>query len=219
MKSCRHLANTLVIIAFAAATFATTSAAPKTTADSTFVKAAVESLSSMATGKHGLAPEIAGKLSGDQLLKAMKDLQEFRLREKELANKGNPAVGVGAFIPIVAVSGFFGTVILVVLIPLFLQFRRNRLMHETLRTMVEKGMEIPEALLTASQKPKSDLRRGIIGVSVGIGICLFFLMSNLHGLGAKNPWAVGLLPLAIGIGYIVVWKLEHQKGASESRDA
>jgi hypothetical protein len=217
MKSYRHLAETTIaLIAFTAATFATP-AAPKATADSIFIKAAVESLSSMATGRHGLAPEIAGKLSGDQLLKAMKDLQEFRLQEKALAHKAKG--GPELLIPIIAVGGFFTTVTLVVLIPLFLQFRRNRLMHETLRAMVDKGMEIPPALLSVTQKPKSDLRSGIIGVSVGIGICAFFLALHGHGMGGSNPWAIGLIPLFIGIGYIVVWKLESKKGANGSRDS
>jgi hypothetical protein len=202
-NSRRILMTALTVLAFTALTIADAKV------DSTTIaKAAAESLSAAATGEHGITPQIAGKLSGEQIVKAMKDLQDFRLHQKELENKGNPAVS-GTIVPIVAVGSFFTTITLVVLIPVFLQFRRNRLMHETMRNMVEKGMEIPTALLVPPEKPKSDLRRGIIGVSSGIGIILFFLA--LNGFGDKNPWAIGLIPLAIGIGYIVVWKLENKK--------
>ena len=219
MKYRRNIGRITIIIAAWIVLIFTTLTMAKANADSTpVITAEAESLAAAATGKHGITPEIAKKLSGDQILKAMKDLQDFRLEEKKLENKGNPAIGAsGTIVPIVAVGGFFTTITLVSLIPVFLQFRRNRLMHETMRNMVEKGMEIPAALLAPIEKPKSDLRRGIIGVSSGVGISLFFLA--LNGIGDKNIWAIGLIPLAIGIGYIVVWKLENKKGATETRDS
>jgi hypothetical protein len=183
------------------------SVVPTAVAESTVAAAAIE---------HGITPEIAQKLSGDQIIQAMKDLQDFRLREKGMTNKAR-RFGPEVFVPVVAIGGFFLTVILLVIVPLFLYFRRNRLLHETLRTMVEKGMEIPPALLAPPVKPRNDLRFGIIGVSSGIGISLFFLA--LTGIGDKNLWAIGLIPLAIGIGYIVVWKLENRIDTIDDRNA
>jgi cadmium resistance protein CadD (predicted permease) len=70
---------------------------------------------------------------------------------------------------------------------------------------------------TKQTKSKSDLRTGVIAVSAGLGITLFFLA--LNGIEDNNLWGIGLIPLIIGIGYIVVWKMESKKGASETRES
>jgi hypothetical protein len=52
------------------------------------------------------------------------------------------------------------------------------------------------------------MRRGVVLVMVGLGLMLF--------LGAVNDWeggawAVGIIPFLIGVGYLLVWKLEGRK--------
>ena len=84
-------------------------------------------------------------------------------------------------------------------------------MHKTVRMMVEKGQEVPPALLAPpapAQRQRSDMRRGVVLVMVGLGIMLF--------LGAVNDWeggawAMGIIPFLIGVGYLLVWKLEARK--------
>jgi hypothetical protein len=219
MKSRGYLSTIIINSAVWIITALMAPLAAEATVDSAVTSAAVDSVAA-ALSKQGLTPEIAGKLSGDQILRAMKASQDFRLQEMALANKGNPALAAGTLVPIVGACGLFTTIILVVLIPVFLDFRRNRLLHETLRAMVEKGMEIPAAMLapqTKQTKSKSDLRTGVIAVSAGLGITLFFLA--LNGIEDNNLWGIGLIPLIIGIGYIVVWKMESKKGASETRES
>ena len=80
--------------------------------------------------------------------------------------------------------------------------------HQTVRAMVEKGVEIPPELLGEGKRPPSprrDLRRGILLVCTGIGIGLFLLFED--GL---DEAALGLVPILIGIGYLIVAKLDSK---------
>jgi len=115
-----------------------------------------------------------------------------------------------AVIPLVAIifMTVFGTPILIVAVIMYFGFSRNRMMHRTIRMMVEKGQPVPPALLAPpppAQRQRSDMRRGVVLMMVGIGLLVF--------LGAVNDWeggswAIGLIPLLIGVGYLIVWKLE-----------
>jgi hypothetical protein len=80
--------------------------------------------------------------------------------------------------------------------------------------MVEKGQPVPEALLNPPPvvRQRSDLRRGIILLSVGAGLMVL--------LGALNDWeggawSIGFIPFIIGLGYLLVWRLDvHKEEAS-----
>jgi hypothetical protein len=101
----------------------------------------------------------------------------------------------------------FGLPVAVVGIILYFSFSRNRAMHKTVRMMVEKGQPVPEALLNPPPvvRQRSDLRRGIILLSIGAGLVVL--------LGALNDWeggawSIGMIPFLIGLGYMLVWKLD-----------
>lgn len=118
---------------------------------------------------------------------------------------------VAVIVPI----AFFLTVVGIVLISLLMGFRKERLRHETLRLMVERGAEIPVALLTGPAKRRSsDLRKGAIWVAVGLGIsaALAVLAHDEPG----HAWAIGLVPLLLGAGYLLVWRLEGRDAAPEA---
>lgn len=100
---------------------------------------------------------------------------------------------------------FFLTVIGIVAAGYYSRYRQKVLLHQTVRAMVEKGMEIPPALLDPqgrTKAPRSDLRRGIVLIGVGIGLSVFLALVH------TSAWGLGLIPLCIGIGYVIVWKLE-----------
>jgi len=119
----------------------------------------------------------------------------------------------GEAIPIVAVVMFsvFGAPVLIVAVIMYFGFSKNRMMHRTIRMMVEKGQPVPAALLASpapAQRQRSDMRRGVVLVMVGLGLMLF--------LGAVNDWeggawSLGIIPFLIGAGYLLVWKLEGKK--------
>jgi len=122
-------------------------------------------------------------------------------------------VGERLAVPIVVIVflTLFGAPVLIVAVIMYFGFSKNRMMHRTIRMMVEKGQPVPPALLAPpppALRQRSDMRRGVVLVMVGLGLMLF--------LGAVNDWeggawAVGIIPFLIGVGYLLVWKLEGRK--------
>lgn len=115
-----------------------------------------------------------------------------------------------AVIPLVAIifMTVFGAPVLIVAVIMYFGFSRNRMMHKTIRMMVEKGQPVPPALLAPpapAQRQRSDLRRGVVLGMIGIGLILFFGAVNGWEGGS---WAIGVIPALIGAGYLLVWKLE-----------
>jgi len=113
-------------------------------------------------------------------------------------------------IPIVAIvflSIFGAPVVIVIMIGLF-TLVVNRMRQRTIRMMVEKGQPIPAELIAPavrSVRRRSDVRRGVIWTMVGLGVMVFFGAVNDWEGGA---WSLGLIPFLIGLGYLLVWKLE-----------
>ena len=119
-------------------------------------------------------------------------------------------------IPIVAIvfMSIFGAPVLIVAVIMYFGFSRNRMMHRTIRMMAEKGQPIPPALLappTPAIRQRSDMRRGVVLCMVGLGLMLFFGAVNEWEGGS---WAIGVIPFVIGLGYLLVWKLEGKKDVS-----
>ncbi|MDQ6624082.1 MAG: DUF6249 domain-containing protein [Verrucomicrobiota bacterium] len=129
-------------------------------------------------------------------------------------------LGPLAAIPIVGIIfgtlSLFGTPVLVVSAIMFFSYLKQRSLHRTVRMMVEKGQAVPPALF--SQPPvvraRSDMRRGVVLVMVGLGLMVFFGAVNDWEGGA---WALGMIPFLMGAGYLTVWKLEgHKPGALQT---
>lgn len=92
------------------------------------------------------------------------------------------------------------------------RLKRSKMQHDTLRLMIEKGQPIPPELLQPQEarcRPRSDLRRGLIFIATGIGLCAFFLVQH------NGIWPVSLIPLLIGVAFLITWKLESNDGASK----
>ena len=116
-------------------------------------------------------------------------------------------------IPIVAITMFtiFGAPVLIVAFIMYFGFSKSRMQHRTVRMLAEKGQPIPPALLappTPAIRQRNDMRRGIVLVMVGLGIMICFgAWSEWEG----GSWALGVIPFVIGLGYLLVWKLEGSK--------
>ena len=116
-------------------------------------------------------------------------------------------------IPIVGIifSTLFGAPVLIVGVIMFFSYWKSRSLHNTVRMMVEKGQPVPESLFATpprAVRQRSDMRRGVVLVMVGIGVMVFFAAMNDWEGGA---WAMGIIPFLIGCGYLLVWKLEGNK--------
>ena len=138
--------------------------------------------------------DVADKLSPEQLYKLMALREE---RHKDVPS-GAPII----------VAVVFGMPVLIVAIVLVYRYRKNAMLHRTLAAMIDKGVPIPPELLQPekTEKPrKSDLRRGITLIAVGLGLVMFFAFQSRDAVG------IGFIPLLIGVGYLIAWKLEEKK--------
>lgn len=124
----------------------------------------------------------------------------------------NEDLGALMAIPIVGIifTTLFGAPVMVVAAIMFFSYLKSRSLHRTVRAMVEKGQEVPAALFAPPPivKARSDLRRGVVLLMVGLGLMIFF--------GAVNDWeggvwSLGVIPFVIGLGYLLVWKLEGRR--------
>ena len=121
-------------------------------------------------------------------------------------------------IPIVGIifTTLFGAPVLIVGVIMFFSYIKARSLHKTVRMMVEKGQPVPEALFATPASPirqRSDMRRGVILTLVGVGVMIFFgAMDDWDG----GAWALGIIPFLIGLGYLLVWKLEQNKAGTDN---
>jgi len=120
-------------------------------------------------------------------------------------------------IPIVGIifTTLFGAPVLIVAAIMLFSYLRSRSLHRTVREMVEKGQPVPATLFAPppAVRARSDVRRGIVLCMVGFGMMIFFGAVNDWDGGA---WAIGVIPFLIGVGYLLVWKLEGPKDADKA---
>jgi hypothetical protein len=107
-------------------------------------------------------------------------------------------------IAIVAIVIIFGTPVFIVLSILIYKARQTRRLHETVLRLVEKGLPVPTELMLPPPRERSDLRRGVLLIALGLGLGAFFLAMD------NSAWSVGAIPLFIGLGYLLSWKLEQR---------
>ncbi|MBL4687970.1 MAG: hypothetical protein JKY37_25490 [Nannocystaceae bacterium] len=68
------------------------------------------------------------------------------------------------------------------------------------RHLIERGLAPPAGLVVAPAR--RDLRRGVVALCTGIGVCAAGLVLGDRGLGAG-----GLIPAFIGVGYLLSYRL------------
>jgi hypothetical protein len=119
-------------------------------------------------------------------------------------------------IPIVGIifSTLFGAPVLIVAAIMFFSYLRSRSLHRTVREMVAKGQPVPPALFAPppAVRARSDMRRGVVLMMVGFALMIFFGAVNDWDGGG---WAIGVIPFLVGVGYLLVWKLERPKDADK----
>src|SRR5262245_30920521 len=81
---------------------------------------------------------------------------------------------------------------------------RSRLRFAT--RLLAAGQPVPPSLF--DRRPRSELVRGIVLVAAGVGIALYFALGGDFALARA-----GLVPGAIGIGYLVGRTLESRRDA------
>src|SRR5262249_25391936 len=127
----------------------------------------------------------------DQLL----DLMHERMRARQS--------GPEELIPIVIPVSFFLFMFFGVYAGFYYNSRKDRERHETLRAMIQRGGAIPPELLVPPAKKQSHWRRGLTLVAGGLGTAIFVAATP----AGNGIWTVGFIPMLIGAGYLISWKL------------
>ena len=109
----------------------------------------------------------------------------------------------------------FMMVIAVIAIVFYFRHRRNKMMHETMRALIEKGVpitpELVESLkikknaptaLKSDPRPHNDIRLGLILVGVGAGVVI---------VAGKLGWIV----LFVGAAYLAVGLFERNNSSNQ----
>jgi Domain of unknown function (DUF6249) len=124
--------------------------------------------------------------------------------------------GIGqseALVAILVPLGSVGAFVMLVCAGFYASYRRDQIRHQTIRAVLERGGEIPSELLRPPAPPRTDLRRGILLIATGGG-----LMIVLRALVPEpRLWTAGLVPVLLGLGYLLVWKIEPPAAASGAR--
>jgi hypothetical protein len=111
------------------------------------------------------------------------------------------AIIAGCSIPIAIVA--------LVGLNLYFRQRRNRMLHETLRAMIDKGVPIPPELFSKSelekkQRPRNDLRTGLILIGLGAGVVILF-----------NNHRAGFIVLFMGAAFLLASFLEKKNNRND----
>jgi hypothetical protein len=148
-----------------------------------------------AVEEEGLSPSVVQKLSARQLHDILRHKERARTKIE------------GGAEPIVVPISFFLCLVLVVGGTLYFRGRKDTQRHETIRLMVDKGVEVPRELLVTSKRRASDLKRGILLLSTGAGLAAFLAI-----VGKEQPaWSLGLVPAFIGAGYMLTWWIQSRR--------
>jgi len=121
--------------------------------------------------------------------------------------------------------------LLIIVLLIWYKMRKNRLANETMLKLAERGVVTPsdamDAVATgnapalAAAAPAStpayerarslqrrvvwsDLRKGVIFTSIGLGLSAFSMFDD------GTPNSVGLVCLFVGLGYCLLWFFEHR---------
>jgi len=184
-------AATATTVTATAATATATPTATASTSPSDLADKIHQKLEKKLRGKHGIIIDGGGK-DEDADLQKMRDF---------------------VAIPIVAIVflSIFGAPVLIVIMVGIFALLGSRMRQRTIRMMVEKGQPVPAELLAPELRHvrrRSDVRRGVVWTMVGLGLMIWLAAVNDWEGGA---WSFGLIPFLIGLGYLIVWKLENKK--------
>lgn len=100
---------------------------------------------------------------------------------------------------------------------------RDRERHETIRQLVKAGQPVPSDLLRGPDFKDSDyesrenrksrnyyLQAGVVNTAIGLGLMGMFI--------AMRPsswlWAIGLIPVCLGLGFLLLWNIERKQRES-----
>jgi hypothetical protein len=158
-------------------------------------------------GAANVPAEAAIQAQIDEVQEQVQDLVEEiqAVEPNERVVFGSPNPGVDALITIslfVAIAG-------VLCFRYYLGYRTKQEVQATVRSALDRGVpitgELLDRILDTPAPKRSDLRRGVIWISLGVGLAAFSLVDF------QDMWrpmlGIGLVPMLLGAAYLVLWRL------------
>jgi hypothetical protein len=110
-----------------------------------------------------------------------------------------------------AIIGTFGMPVAIIAIAGFFAYRRNKMAHETMRAMIEKGMPItPELVAEIRNKSSGSSAGGWSRNRLLPGLILAGIGTALLIGGSKGDARGGWIVLFIGMAFLIVWFVEQK---------
>jgi len=118
----------------------------------------------------------------------------------------------GILVPIT----MFVSVALVLSAWLYFRYRTRNAVQQTVQVAIEKGHELSPELLDRLGQPQTsghtDLRRGVIAISLGVAFAIFAFV--LDDVEATRPMlGVAAFPFIVGVAYLALWRFAGDKDA------
>lgn len=103
----------------------------------------------------------------------------------------------------------------VLITALVLRYRRRRaeLRYQFLLQLAESGVALPASLPGEATPQTCDRRRALVLLSGGLGLSAMLWALPLHyhvGRPVSELWGLGILPVALGLGYLGNWWLTRR---------
>ncbi len=142
------------------------------------------------------------------MLKMEQD-HEIKLRDISIDKMQN------VLIPIFAIFFLFGVPFIFLFLILFFALRYKLKLQQERYAIVEKsielGRELPDSFFEESSSNKKRLGRAITLITLGIGILFLGIIAE-----NKYVWAISVIPMLIGLGQLLVYKIEKNARIKES---
>lgn len=117
---------------------------------------------------------------------------------------------------IVAIIAVFGLPLFLLIAILYYKHRKRMVKAALIKDYIAAGKDVPTEVLTVingaePDAPADSFQSAVRSITLGMGLILF--------LGIAVSWelaAVGLIPLFIGIGKLIVWRMNRDSSATQA---
>jgi hypothetical protein len=151
-----------------------------------------------------LSSVVVNKLDNKDIVEII-EYREKLVQEKEMAKMHSPNLTSESTATIWSILiGIF--ILSLFVIPYYFNFKKAKTRQLIITKLIEKDIAIPKELLAKPKKTRrSDLHNGIVYIAFGLSLCIVIFILRIH----SNFWTIGLIPMFIGIGYVISFKLDH----------
>ena len=155
-----------------------------------------------------LSGEVLKKLDNKDIVEIIKFRDKLE-QENEMAQEARLHAKPEPTTLSISIWIFMSWLFFLILISIPFYFNHKKIQEHQLiiRNLIEKGQEIPKELMASSSNPaRSDFHKGVILIALGTGVLIVLLSLEI----GNNYWTIGLIPMLIGIAYLISYKFVNR---------